>query len=87
MAIMGLKCHHMTRETAREDAGQEHREKCKAKLAVLKEQRGDLARCLDQLIAASREGTRRFKIYRQYKMYNDPSLNPELYKKGGSARS
>ena len=83
MAIMALKCHHMAREAGREDAGEQHRGKCAAKLEILREQRGDLARCFDQLIAASREGTRRFKVYRQYKMYNDPSLNPELYRRGG----
>ncbi len=83
MAIMGLKCHHMHHEATRADADADHRARCAGKLDVLREQRGDLARCLDQLLAASREGSRRFKVYRQYKMYNDPSLNPELYGRGG----
>jgi hypothetical protein len=83
MAIMGLKCHHMEREAARTEAGEEHCARCAAKLAVLREQRADLAGCFDELIAAAREGTRRFKVYRQYKMYNDPSLNPELYRQRG----
>ncbi|MHC4915156.1 MAG: DUF4254 domain-containing protein [Planctomycetota bacterium] len=87
MAIMGLKCHHMSREASRQDADEGHRSKCASKLAVLREQRGDLAACFDELLAAAREGTRRFKVYRQYKMYNDPSLNPELYRRKGNSGS
>jgi hypothetical protein len=79
LAIVGLKCHHMEREAGRVEAGEEHCARCRAKLAVLGEQRGDLARCFDELVAGARSGRRRFKVYRQYKMYNDPSLNPELY--------
>jgi len=84
MAIMGLKCHHMSHQATRDDAGADHRARCAGRLEVLREQRADLARCFDELIAASREGTRRFKVYRQYKMYNDPSLNPELYGRRGA---
>ncbi len=83
MAIMALKCRHMEREAGRAEAGEEHTSRCRARLAVLREQRADLAGCFDELIGASREGARRFRVYRQYKMYNDPSLNPELYKRGG----
>ena len=86
MAIMGLKCYHMEREAGRAEAGPEHCERCRGKLEVLREQRGDLARCFDEIIAATRSGERRFKIYRQYKMYNDPSLNPELYRRRGGPR-
>jgi hypothetical protein len=50
-------------------------------LAILEQQRADLAGCLDQLWLETLEGTRRFKIYRQLKMYNDPSLNPAIYRK------
>jgi Protein of unknown function (DUF4254) len=80
MAIMGLKCHHMGHQANRDDADEEHRASCAGKLEVLRQQRGDLARCFDELIASAKDGTRRFKVYRQHKMYNDPSLNPELYK-------
>jgi len=81
LAILALKCHHMERESRRAEAGREHCERCAAKLAVLREQRRDLAGCFDELLAAARSGKRRFRVYRQYKMYNDPSLNPELYKR------
>jgi hypothetical protein len=48
---------------------------------VLNEQRADLAECLDALWKEVIAGTRRFKLYRQMKMYNDPELNPAIYKK------
>jgi hypothetical protein len=54
-----------------------------AKLARLEAQRGDLARCLDTLLARAAEGRAFWRIYRQFKMYNDPTLNPYLY--GGAS--
>ncbi len=48
------------------------------RLAVLKEQREDLRDALDALWAEVMSGRRRFKLYRQMKMYNDPALNPVL---------
>jgi hypothetical protein len=50
------------------------------RLAILEEQRADLASCLDALWGETLAGTRRFKLYRQLKMYNDPSLNPAIYR-------
>ena len=48
------------------------------RLARLQEQRSDLASCLDELIRGCLAGTLRFKVYRQFKMYNDPKFNPWL---------
>jgi hypothetical protein len=79
LSILALKTHHMRLQTGRADAGKEHVEACKAKLARLVEQRADLVRCLDELLAGCVAGRARFKIYRQYKMYNDRTLNPYLY--------
>ena len=62
-------------------ASEEHRAKNLARLALLEEQQQDLARCLDALWAEVLRGTRRFKLYRQLKMYNDPELNPAVYGK------
>ncbi len=80
LSILALKEYHMQEETLREDASEEHREKCSAKLRIIVEQRNDLARALETLIAELRAGRRRIKVYYQFKMYNDPSLNPELYR-------
>jgi hypothetical protein len=79
LSILALKIYHTCEETHRASASAEHRRKNKERLALLKEQRQDLAGCLDILWAQVLEGTRRFKLYRQMKMYNDPELNPAVY--------
>ncbi|NHZ46138.1 DUF4254 domain-containing protein, partial [Nitratidesulfovibrio liaohensis] len=63
----------------RADAAPDHRERCAAKLAVLREQRADLAQAVLDLTEEFLEGRKQPKAYYQFKMYNDPSLNPELY--------
>lgn len=85
LSILSLKIHHMRIQTERGDVDHEHLKKCANKLEILKIQRGDLASCFDRLITNCREGRVFFKIYRQYKMYNDPTLNPWLYLKGGKS--
>ena len=82
LSILALKIHHMRLQTERTDAPPAHVEACRAKLARLIEQRTDLARCLDELLADCAAGRARFKVYRQFKMYNDPTLNPYLYGAG-----
>jgi hypothetical protein len=79
LSIMALKIKAMGEQVARTDASEEHRAACAGKLERLLEQRGDLAACLDGLIAACAAGREYYKIYRQFKMYNDPALNPCLY--------
>lgn len=79
-SIMALKVYHMDEEANREGADAEHKQKAANKVLTLKEQRSDLIDCLAQLLEDVREGTRKFKLYRQFKMYNDPSLNPRIYK-------
>lgn len=86
LSILSLKTHHMRLQTERTDAEGAHIDACRAKLARLVEQRADLARCLDELLADCAAGRARFKVYRQFKMYNDPALNPYLYgAQGGNA--
>ena len=79
LSIIALKVHHMREQAQRADASDEHRHSCAAKLAVLDEQRADLARAVGELLAEYVAGTKRPKVYYQFKMYNDPSLNPALY--------
>ncbi len=79
MSILQLKLFHFQEQTERPDAPQEHRQKAAQKLAVLREQETDLARCFDELLEDIRTGDRYMKLYRQMKMYNDPTLNPVLY--------
>ena len=83
LSILALKVHHMRSQAQRLDAGEEHVQACACKLERLLAQRQDLASCLDLLLAEAREGRAYFKVYRQFKMYNDPALNPYL---NGQAR-
>lgn len=79
LSILSLKVFHMAEQGGRTDAAPGHRERCAARLAVLREQRADLVRAVLDLIAEFLEGSKQPKVYHQFKMYNDPSLNPELY--------
>jgi hypothetical protein len=79
LSILALKIYHTCEEARRASANAEHRLRNAERLALLMEQRQDLAGCLDALWAQVLEGTRRFKLYRQMKMYNDPELNPAVY--------
>lgn len=87
LSILSLKIFHMERQTQRDDASAEHRTTCANKLKRLREQRRDLAGCLDQLVEELAEGRAYFKIYRQFKMYNDPNMNPWLYQRQGTGRN
>lgn len=79
LSILALKIYHMKEQTERVDASKEHIEKCRAKLDVLLEQQADLSLAIDQLLDDIRAGRKYMKVYRQMKMYNDPSTNPVLY--------
>lgn len=79
LSILSLKIHHMRLQTERSDVERAHIEACQMKLARLMEQRNDLAGCLDRLLGECARGESYFKVYRQFKMYNDPALNPALY--------
>jgi hypothetical protein len=79
LSILSLKIHHMRLQTQRSDVDAAHIETCQAKLARLIEQRTDLAACLDRLLEECARGESYFKGYRQFKMYNDPALNPAMY--------
>lgn len=79
LSILALKIFHTQEQVERADAPQGHVEKNRARLVILREQREDLADCLDALWQQTLAGKRRFKLYRQLKMYNDPTLNPAIY--------
>jgi hypothetical protein len=80
LSILALKIFHMKEQAERSDATAEHIDKCKVKLDVLIEQQKDLSLAIDQLLEDIAEGKIYMKVYRQMKMYNDPSTNPVLYK-------
>ena len=80
LSILALKIYHMREQVERKDASEEHVKRCKAKLDVLLEQQTDLSTAIDQLLEDIQAGRKYMKVYRQMKMYNDPSTNPILYK-------
>jgi hypothetical protein len=70
----------MGHEAERQEAPRAHRQACRQRLAVLREQRDDMYGCLCRLCLDLWSGRKIFKLYRQFKMYNDPDLNPEIYR-------
>ena len=79
LSILALKIYHMEAETNRPGASEEHKAICQKKLAILLEQRTDLSQAIDELLQDIEQGKKYMKVYKQMKMYNDPSLNPVLY--------
>ncbi|MCI6235277.1 MAG: DUF4254 domain-containing protein [Prevotella sp.] len=79
LSILALKIYHMREQVERTDVAEEHIRKCQEKLNVLAEQQIDLGTAIDQLLKDIQEGRKYMKVYRQMKMYNDPSTNPVLY--------
>ncbi len=84
LSILALKIYHTREEAERSDAPAGHAARNQERLAILNEQRESLLGCLDALWREILSGDRRFKVYRQLKMYNDPSLNPAIYGKTAS---
>ncbi|GEP96342.1 DUF4254 domain-containing protein [Chitinophaga cymbidii] len=79
LSILGLKIYHMREEAQRTDATPEHRAACQAKLDILLAQQQDLSTAIEELLEDISQGRKYMKVYKQMKMYNDPSLNPVLY--------
>lgn len=79
LSILSLKIYHTREEIDRPGAPAGHAQRNRQRFALLTEQRNDLAGALDRLWTGILDGTRRFKLYRQLKMYNDPALNPAIY--------
>ena len=79
LSILLLKIYHMQEEVNRVDASEDHKTKCSLKLNILLEQQDDLSTSIDNLLEDISAGKKKMKVYRQMKMYNDPSLNPVLY--------
>lgn len=79
LSIMALKEYHMEEQTIRTDVDECHLRTCVERLIILQEQQRDLTCSLKSLLEELQSGAKSFKVYRQFKMYNDPNLNPQLY--------
>lgn len=82
LSILALRIYHLKEQIDRADATAEHRQKAADRLAICQTQRADLAGALAELVADIAAGRKRLKVYRQLKMYNDPTMNPYLYGAG-----
>lgn len=87
LSILSLKIFHTREETEREHAPEGHAGRNRERLAILEKQRRDLAGCLVELWREILSGARRFEMYQQMKMYNDPTLNPAIYGEAGDERT
>ena len=81
LSILGLKAWHMEFQVLRADADETHRLLCQQKLHVIMAQQQQLLGCLEQFLQEILAKTRTFRVDHQFKMYNDPALNPELNSK------
>lgn len=81
LSILALKIYHMDQEVRRDDVSAEHHTSVKTKLDTLLTQRVDLSTGIEELLDDIKAGRKYMKVYKQMKMYNDPSLNPVLYGK------
>jgi hypothetical protein len=79
LSILELRRYHMREQVERADATPDHRTKAAEKLVVLDAQRDHLVGALDRLLAEIFSGQRPLRVFRQMKMYNDPTMNPYLY--------
>lgn len=80
LSILQLKIYHMREETERPGVDEHQRMSANAKLSVLMQQNTDLVTAIDTLLQDIEAGRKYMKVYKQMKMYNDPNLNPVLYK-------
>lgn len=79
LSILALKSYNMALQTERQEVDHAHRTACQDKLAVIHAQKDQLEQCLRLLLEEVQQHTRTFRVYHQFKMYNDSNLNPELY--------
>jgi hypothetical protein len=80
LSILELRRYHMREQADRRDAADEHRAKAAARLEILDLQRDHLVAAVDRLLGEIFSGRRPLRVFRQMKMYNDPTMNPYLYK-------
>jgi hypothetical protein len=79
LSILALRLYHMEEQARRTDATPDHVAKAKARLEILRRQHHDLSGSLSELLEDLFAGRKRLVVYRQFKMYNDPTMNPYLY--------
>jgi len=79
LSIMSLRIYHLHEQLERSDVDASHVAKVGERLERCQVQQADLSNSLAELLDDLFAGRKLLKIYRQMKMYNDPTLNPYLY--------
>ena len=87
LSILSLRIYHLREQLERDDVSQEHLDSVQQKIAICLLQQDELKNALQQLLDDIFAGRKRHRTYRQLKMYNDPALNPYLYKSKPKAQS
>jgi hypothetical protein len=85
LSIMALRIYHLKEQLQRTDATTEHKRTVAERLERCKVQHYDLSNSLTELLGDIFAGRKILKVYRQFKMYNDPSMNPYLYNRKKAA--
>ena len=80
LSIMSLRVYHLAEHLDRADVDEDHLDNVRGRLARCRVQQRDLSQALVELLDDLLAGRKILKVYRQMKMYNDPTLNPYLYK-------
>jgi hypothetical protein len=80
LSIMALRIYHLEEQLARAEIDAVQRGKVEERLARCHAQHADLSQSLAELMDDIWSGRKLLKVYRQMKMYNDPTLNPYLYR-------
>ena len=78
ISIMELKIYHMEIEIERHGVSKKHIDLCKNQVAVLIQQRDDLIKEINSMVEIIKKGEIPFRVYRQFKMYNDPKYQREI---------
>lgn len=81
LSIIAIRIYHLDEQLDRSDIDDAHRDKVLTRSAICRVQQSELGQCLDNAIQEILSGSKRHRTYRQFKMYNDPSLNPYLYRR------
>ena len=85
LSIMSLRLYHYREQLEREGVDESHRQKVAERIALCQQQHTDLSNSLQALLDDIFAGKKQHKTYRQMKMYNDPTLNPQIYQSGQKA--
>jgi hypothetical protein len=80
LSIMALRIYHLEEQLGRDDIDDIQRAKVTERLERCRIQHADLSQSLAELLDDIFCGRKLLKVYRQMKMYNDPALNPYLYR-------